>query len=272
MENENMEEEINNNEEVQEVEQNDTVDTEDVSNESTEELEVQKEDVKQEDTDNQKEINRIVESRLKRAERKHEKENQEFYEIEDILKQGLGVENRQDIIKSLRDFYGEKVQENPVRSINERDERVLARADANEIIDLGFNEMESEANRIASIPESDRTLREQEVFNILCEKMIEEKQLNELKNKGIKSEILEDKNFKEFKDKFNYNTPISDIYEMYSKLNAKPVEKPASAGSAKSQNNDSGEVFSVERINQMKPEEILKYWENPAFRKTAGLN
>ena len=232
MEDENMEEVIDNKEVEQETE---------------EVLEVQKDDVQETENNNQneddndkedeqKKIDHIVETRLKRERRNIEKDNKELYEIENILKAGLGVESRADMIKQLKDFYGDKVDNQLYQSShNEREERILAKADAEEIIELGLSEMETEANRIASIPEAERSIREQTLFNTLCESIIEQRQLNELKDKGIKTEILEDKEFKKFKDKFDFKTPISEIYEMYSKLNSKPVEKPASAGSAKSE-------------------------------------
>lgn len=272
MEEKNMEEVIDNNEEVQEVEQ-----------ENEEVLEVQKDDVQEAENSNQdaennkedeqKRIDHIVETRLKRERRNIEKDNKELYEIEGILKAGLGVETRADMIAQLKEFYGDKVANQQYQaSPNERDEKILAKADADEVIELGLNEMETEANRIASIPEAERSIREQTMFNTLCEAIIEQRQVNELKDKGIKTEILEDKDFKEFKNKFAFNTPISDIYEMYSKLNSKPIEKPASAGSAKSESGKVGEVFSAERINSMTPQELMKYWNNPDFRKVAGLN
>lgn len=216
---------------------------------------------------------RLIRDRVNR-ERKQNKELAKYRQLESVIKAGLGVDNLDDAISKTSSFYREQGITIPEYTDvhSERDEKILAKADAQEIIDLGMSEMEAEANRIASIPKEKRSIREQTMFNTLCEKIVEQRQVNELKEKGIKTEILEDKNFKEFKSKFAFNTPISDIYEMYSKLNAKPVEKPASAGSAKNEVGKATETFSAERINNMTPQELKKYWNNPDFRRVAGLN
>lgn len=216
---------------------------------------------------------RLVRDRINR-ERKQNKELAKYKQLESVIKAGLGVDNLDDAISQSSNYYRELGITIPEykEAHSERDEKILAKADAQEIIDLGMSEMEAEANRIASIPQEKRSVREQTMFNTLCEKIVEQRQVNELKEKGIKTEILEDKNFKEFKSKFAFNTPISDIYEMYSKLNTKPVEKPASAGSAKNEVGKVTETFSAERINNMTPQELKKYWNNPDFRRVAGLN
>ena len=216
---------------------------------------------------------RLIRDRINR-ERKQSQELAKYKQLESVIKAGLGVDNLDDAISKTSSFYREQGINIPdfKESHSERDEKILAKADAQEIIDLGMSEMEAEANRIASIPQDKRSIREQTMFTTLCEKIVEQRQVNELKEKGIKTEILEDKEFKEFKNKFAFNTPISDIYEMYSKLNTKPVEKPASAGSAKNEVGKVKETFSAERINSMTPQELMKYWNNPDFRKVAGLN
>lgn len=216
---------------------------------------------------------RLIRDRINR-ERKQSQELAKYRQLENIIKAGVGVDNLDDAISKTSSFYKEQGINIPEykEMHSEREEKILAKADAELIIDLGMQEMEAEANRIANIPQDKRSIREQTMFNTLCERIVEQKQVNELKEKGIKTEILEDKSFKEFKNKFAFNTPISDIYEMYSKLNAKPVEKPASAGSAKNEVGKVTETFSAERINNMTPQELMKYWNNPDFRKVAGLN
>jgi hypothetical protein len=130
--------------------------------------------------------------------------------------------------------------------------------------------MEAEANRIANIPREQRTVREAEEFNILGAELTRLNNIEKMKAKGYDTNILGTKEFKEFSNQFNDNTDISKIYEMYKRL-SEPAEKPASAGSAKSEKQPK-ETFSPQRINDMTPDEMLKYWNNPEFRKVAGLN
>lgn len=265
-------------ENLEEVQVNASQDDEQ-SQENVEETELPSEDIQKlvEERANklfeEKVEERLIRDRINR-ERKQSQELAKYRQLENIIKAGVGVDNLDDAISKTSSFYKEQGINIPEykEMHSEREEKILAKADAELIIDLGMQEMEAEANRIANIPQDKRSVREQTMFTTLCERIVEQKQVNELKEKGIKTEILEDKSFKEFKNKFAFNTPISDIYEMYSKLNAKPVEKPASAGSAKNEVGKVTETFSAERINNMTPQELMKYWNNPDFRKVAGLN
>ena len=209
-------------------------------------------------------------------ERKFSKELSKYKHLESIMKAGLGVETLDETINKSSEFYKGQGVNIPVyqeeSSYSERDEKILAEADAREIIALGKAEMETEANRIASIPENKRTVREKTVFNRVCKELINLRDIDALKAKGFKTELLNEKSFIDFKNQFNVNTPIENIVNMYNQMNAPKVEKPASAGSAKSENRQAVETFTPEKINSMTPQEISKHWNNPAFRKVAGLN
>ena len=209
-------------------------------------------------------------------ERKFSKELSKYKHLENIMKAGLGVETLDETINKSSEFYKGQGVNIPVyqeeSSYSERDEKILAEADAREIIALGKAEMETEANRIASIPENKRTVREKTVFNRVCKELINLRDIDALKAKGFKTELLNEKSFIDFKNQFNVNTPIENIVNMYNQMNAPKVEKPASAGSAKSENRQAVETFTPEKINSMTPQEISKHWNNPAFRKVAGLN
>ena len=218
---------------------------------------------------------RLIRDRIKR-EREEAKTRAKYEQLENIMKTALGADNIDDVISKSKEFYREQGIQIPEiinkSSYSEREEMILAKADAEEIISLGKKEMEEEANRIASIPKKERSVRDNTIFKEVCTKLMILKDEESLKDKGYDMKILEDKDFSSFRSQFTFDTPVSKVYEIYSKLNSKTVEKPASAGSAKSENNTSAESFSAERINNMKPDEMLKYWNNPAFRKIAGLN
>ena len=206
-------------------------------------------------------------------ERKHNKELSQYKELANVVQAGLGVNSLDEAIQSSSRYYTEQGIDIPKYkdAYSEKREERLAKVDAQEIIDLGREEMEEEANRLAQIPLDKQTTYERTVFNTLCEKLTEDNQIKELQAKGIDTSILSDKEFKAFKEQFTSKTPITDIYNMY-QLKNKPIEKPASAGSAKSESGDMGDTFSPERINEMSPTEMMKYWNDPNFRKVAGLN
>lgn len=178
---------------------------------------------------------RLIRDRISR-ERKQNKELAKYRQLENVIKAGLGVDNLDDAISKTSEFYKEQGVNIPEFKdlYSERDEKILAKADAQEIIDLGKEEMEAEANRIASIPEAKRSLREKTIFNTLCQELISLRDVDELKSKGYKTDILQTKEFSDFRNQFNVNTPISKIVEMYNKMNGQVVEQPRSPGSAKS--------------------------------------
>lgn len=228
------------------------------------------------------EVEEKIEDRLIRdrasKEKKHKAEMAKYKQLEKVITTGLGVSSLDEAIKQASDFYKNQGIEIPeyVDEQSEWEQKVLAKAYADNFKSLGIEEMEAEANRISAIPQDKRSVKEQELFLNLCEAIIDLRQSDDLKSKGIDTDILEEKEFREFKKKFNINTPIAEIYEMYKLSNSKKEEevktKPASAGSAKSEGAQTKEVFTPERINSMSPQELKKYWNNPAFRQVAGLN
>lgn len=247
---------------------------------SQEEQDVQNEDTKEVETNNDEEIERRanelfeqkVEKRLARdravRERETDKKLAKYQQLENIIESGLGVDNIDDAISRTSDFYKEQginIPEYRERSYNSRDEKVLAEADAQEIIDLGKDEMEQEANRIASIPAEQRTEREKIVFDRVCQELINMRDIDDMKSKGYKTDVLNTKEFQDFRSQFNVNTPIISIYEMYKKMN--PEEKPQikNPGSATgtNKNNDIKDYYTPEEARKFTEEEL----DNPALMK-----
>lgn len=205
------------------------------TSEDIENKETQENDNEEEVRYTQEEVNSMIKDRLDRFKKK-EKENLRKYEyLESIVKTGTGTDNLDDAIKETVDFYKGNGLEIPEYSAySEDDERILGQARANEFIKSGYEEMEAEANRIASIPREQRSVRETEEFNILGAELTRRNNIRELKSKGYDSNVLETDEFKKFSNQFNNQTDISKIYEMFTKLNGNKVEKPYSPGSAKS--------------------------------------
>lgn len=201
---------------------------------------------------------RLIRDRIKR-ERETASQRAKYEELENIMKTALDAESLDDVITKSRTFYKEQGINIPDTiskpSLNERDEKVLAEADAKEIIRLGKEEMEEEANRIASIPESQRSIREQTIFNEVCRELVNLNDIESLKEKGYDTEILNDKDFSSFREQFNLNTPVSKIYEMYQSIKGTKPVQPKSPGSAKT-NNSNNEIKDY-----YTPEEVRKFTE-----------
>lgn len=231
---------------------------------TTDEVETNAEDIEKQIEERANKIaEQKIEARLIRDRRKREREEAsqraKYEELENIMKTALDAENLDDVITKSKNFYKEQgidIPETVSRlSLNERDEKVLAEADAREIISLGKAEMEEEANRIASIPESQRSIREQTIFNEVCRELVNLNDIESLKEKGYDTEILNDKDFSSFREQFNLNTPVSKIYEMYQSIKGTKPVQPKSPGSAKT-NNSNNEIKDY-----YTPEEVRKFTE-----------
>lgn len=209
-------------------------DSEEEVSQDDEEVVEDEEAKKSELQEEQKKIDRIVEDRLKRERRKNDRENAQLKQIATIMQKQLGAKTPEEALKQLVDYYNIPQEEYENNSYSEREQRILAEADANEIKSLGIQEMIAEANRISSIPKEKRTQRDNYVFNSLAEEITAEQEKVELQKIGGKEKIYNSSEFKEFRKQFNYNTPINVVYEMFTKLNPVQETKPASAGSASS--------------------------------------
>lgn len=179
-------------------------------------------------------VNKIVEARLARERRKFNQEKAKYEDLVNTLKVGMGKDNIDEISNDMKTFYKEQGIEIPeYRYNNERDEKILAKADAEEIINAGEEEMERVANEIASKPFEQRSAREKTIFNELAQRLMINRSAKELEKIGVKRDLLEDKSFKTFAEKFSVNTPITEIYEMYSKLNKSETTPKKPVGSVK---------------------------------------
>lgn len=211
---------------------------------------------------------RLIRDRVKR-EREEAGTRAKYEQLENMMKSALGAKDIDDVITKSREFYKEQGMPIPEitnkPSLNERDEIVLAKADANDIIKLGKSEMEIEANRIASIPEKDRSLRDKTIFNDVCKELVRMNDIESLKVKGYDTKVLEDKDFSLFREQFNLNTPVSQIYEMYNKVHGSKKVQPKSPGSAKTiqTNNEIKDYYTPEEARAFTEEDL----NNPKLMK-----
>ena len=251
--------EINNEEIIENEELGEFTDN---SNTSKEEVEEPKQEKLYTKEEFDAEVERISKDRERRAynkaTRERRKEFEEYSDIVDTLMVGMNKKDVSELKASLKDFYSEQGIEFPARKkLTEREERILAKADAEEIIESGEDEVNKIANEIYNKPESQRSLREKIIFDTLGNHAMEVKARKSLEDNGIDTSILQDNKFKNFASKFNSMTPLSEVYEVNSKLNEKSeekvVERPKSTGSAK----------TVKNTNEIKefytPEEVRKF-------------
>lgn len=200
------------------------------------------------------EVDAIVGRKIARTKVKMQKEyDRKYGELEDVLRAGTGKESVKDMTDTFKEFYTQKGIHMPQRSnYADADIAVLAKADAEEIIQAGFDEVVEEVDRLAAVGVANMTAREKATFKQLAEHRQSEERARELTKLGVSEEEYKSQEFKDFASKFNSNTPLKDVYDIYRKSRPQPQHK--SMGSMKSNNAGDGGVKEY-----YSPEEARKF-------------
>ncbi len=231
-----------------------------------------KETNKEEKTFTQEDIDRIVKQEKARLERKYRRDEEsklsKAKQLESTLRSGLGLTEEDDVLSKVKEFYKEQGVNIPdSQAISDKDAEILGRADANDFInDYDDEEIEARANELAIKQKQGKTsAREDAEFFKLGEYLTEKLEEKDLEANGIDASILKDKDFKKFAGRFNRNTKMTEIYELYQKVNGKEVKKPASTGSTKSTvpNNQEKEYYTPEEVDKLTSKEL----DNPTIWK-----
>ena len=202
----------------------------------------------------EEEVNEIVGKRLARNSAKIRKEYDKKYgELESVLKAGTGKSDVSEMTSAFRDFYAKKGVQMPTEpTYNERDIEVLAKAEAEDIINSGLEEVVEELDRLTSVGVENMTAREKEVFRQLAEYHQNTSRGQELAKIGVTEDVYNSKEFNDFASKFNPNTPVTEIYQFYAKM--QPKKEVHTAGSMKSTPSDNTGVKDF-----YTPEEARKF-------------
>lgn len=176
----------------------------------------------------QEEVNEIVGKAKARTRAKVEKESQRKYgRLEEVLKAGTGKESVEEVTDTFEQFYQKKGIQFPTKpAYSDSDIEVLARADAEDIIRSGYEEVVEEVDRLAGIGVANMSAREKALFKTLAEHRQSAERGRELTKIGVKEEVFESKEFKDFAGKFAATTPIRDIYDIYQKTQPKKEIQP----------------------------------------------
>ena len=209
-----------------------------------------------------------IEREKRKLERKYQDKLSQYEETESILKQGFGAKDITDANQKMREFYKEQgidIKDYQRPRYSDDDERDLGELDAKKIIRLGFDEMQDEANRLAEIGTDNMTVRQKSMFTTLANELTIQKEKKALVKMGIKDDILEDLDFRQFSSQFNKDVPIEKRYEMYTKFNNKEPKKYDQIGSMK----------NTKTTNEVKdyysPEEASKFTRKDYDKNTKLL-
>lgn len=258
-----VQEEQISNEEVEEIEFTDGSSVEEDNSSEKQETEVQPKTYTKEEY--QRAINKII----ARERSKYEKKINPL--VNTLKAGGFEADDLPSLTNSIRKSYEDQGINIPKydQMLTEKEQKALARADADEVIELGEEVMKETFAELYVKP--DKSIREQELMYLISQehsKRLAHKDLLELG--ADPNKVLNDSKFKEFAKQFASNIPVKKIYQTYKKLNNEPVQKPASAGSVRNNESETSR-FTQAKIDNMTPQEMAKYWNDPEFRKIAGL-
>jgi hypothetical protein len=202
-------------------------------------------------------LDEVLGKKLARREAKIRKEyDRKYGNLEEVLKAGTGKESVEEITDTFTNFYrgkGINIPEKP--SYSDRDTEVLARAEANEIISAGYEDVVEEVDRLTELGFENMTAREKAYFKVLAEHRQKTEHQNELAKIGVTDDVYNSREFQEFAGKFNPKTPISEIFSLYNKTQPKKEIKPM--GSMK-QGPDKGakDYYSPEEIAKLSMDDL----------------
>ncbi len=173
-------------------------------------------------------LNDLLSKKIARKEakirREYEKKYAPYSELGNVVGAGLGTNDMKEVTKQLRSFYeGQGVQIPVQRSFSNREEQILAKAEADDIISAGYEDIVEEVNRLTDVGFENMSGREKLVFKILAEERQKIEAEQELLKIGADKKILDDEKYKNFiKENKLENVPVKNAYELYQKLQPKP--------------------------------------------------
>ncbi len=219
-----------------------------------------------EKTYTQSEVDAIVGKAKARAKAKIQKEvDRKYGDLENVLKAGMGKEDVGEIADDLRKFYGEKKGiKMPEKSpYSEHDIETLARADADEIIRSGFDEVVEEEDRLSRLGATNMTARDKALLKALTEHRQNTERGNELAKIGVTEDVYNSREFQDFASKFNPNTPITDIYNIYAKTQPKKDVRTMGSMRQTQDVNAAKDYYTPEEIERLTEEDLddPKVWD-----------
>lgn len=173
---------------------------------------------------------------------------------------GFDGKTPQEVNQKLRQNYKDQGVEIPEyhENMSEREQKALARLDADEVIELGDQAMQERFGELyQKYKQNNISVREQEEMNLIGKAHSIRLAKKELLSVGADPNIVESDKFKKFAQRYADNISIKEIYEDYkTKYGVKPT-KPASAGSVKTTHSEA-QVNYNEMSNEDFEKELQK--------------
>ena len=229
-----------------------------VQEESTDNVENTEEKVEKEQeaiTFTKEQVDEMIAKKLARKEAKIRREYEKKYgRAETVLKTGLQKDNLEDAVSELENYYEEQGVRIPKIQYSERDTEILARAEADEIIDSGYDDIVEEVDRLANIGVENMSTSDKVMFQRLAEARMKIEEERDLSSLGISKDSLSEE-FKEFAKHLDSKMSLKDKYEFYQKY--KPKKEVRKLGSM-----ESGPIskvkdyYTAEEIDKLTDEDL----------------
>jgi hypothetical protein len=173
-------------------------------------------------------LDEVLGKKLARREAKIRKEyDRKYGGLEEVLRAGTGKESVEEITDTFTKFYEGKGVTLPKKpSYTDKDIEVLAKAEASEIINAGYEDVVEEVERLTELGADNMTAREKAYFKVLAEHRQKTERQNELAKLGVTEEVFNSREFQEFASDYKPNTPIEKIWNNFQKTQPKKDIKP----------------------------------------------
>lgn len=185
-------------------------------------------------------LDEVLSKKLARREAKIRKEyDRKYGGLMETLEAGTGKKGVDEVNDAFTKFYESKgIKVKRPTEYSARDLEVLARAEADEIIKGGIEDVAEEVDRLAELGADHLTEREKAVFKVLAEHRQNAERSQELAKIGVTEDEYNSEAFKDFRGKFAADTPIADIYDIYRKT--QPKKEIKTMGSMRNTTAESG--------------------------------
>lgn len=169
---------------------------------------------------------------------------------------GFDGKTPQEVNQKLRQNYKDQGVNLPdyKENMSEREQKALAKLDADEVIELGEQAMQERFGELyRKYKENNISIREQEEMNLIGKAHSIRLAKKELLSVGADPNIVESDKFKKFAQRYADNVSVKEIYEDYKEKYVVKPSKPASAGSVKTTHSEAQTNY-----NEMSNEDFEK--------------
>ena len=204
-----------------------------------------------------KKLDEVLAKKIARKEAKIRKEYDSKYgKLENVLRAGTGINGDiEEITDTFNNYYSENVEgyKTPTENrYSERETEILAKAEADDIIESGYDDIVEEVNRLANIGTDKMSAREKLIFSRLAS---ERKKIEDEKDLASIGVTKLDDDFKEFAKDLNPDLSMKEKYEIYTKY--KPKTKVETIGSMKTSDPvTEKDYYTPEEVDKLTREEL----------------